>query len=152
MLARLTVAWSLAVALVSAQPARKLYVEPFKTKGGARELYAEVEKELAKDLSKIAGMQLVKSAQEADWIIAGRADTFIKGKLAMNPRVRYSTMDSRPVYGGYLSLELKDRKEDTLWSYIVTPRKMGAEDVNRNLAEQAVKALHEFLANAPRIP
>ena len=73
--------------------------------------------------------------------------TYVKGYLGRNPRVRYKNSDSRPVFGGYVSVELKDKEDQTVWSHLVTPRRFGPDDVGKNLAGQIVSKLLEFLAN-----
>jgi phosphate transport system substrate-binding protein len=46
--------------------------------------------------------------------------------------------DGKPVYGGYLSVELRDLKGATLWSDLVTPG-AGADDVARDLSRKIAK-------------
>ena len=75
-------------------------------------------------------------------------ETHIKGYIGTNLRLRYLNSESQPVYGGYLSVELEDKKGQPVWSDLTTPRRRGPEDVNRNLAEQATKKLMEYLATA----
>lgn len=90
---------------------------------------------------------MASSVDNADRVLTGTDQTYIKGYLARNPRVRYKNSDSRPVFGGYVSVELKDRQDETVWSYLVTPRRFGPEDLSKNLAGQIVNKLVEFLAN-----
>jgi hypothetical protein len=105
-------------------------VEPFGDNPGASSLRTELVRLLAKNSS-------------ADFVIAGTGETFIKGYLATNPRVRYLNSDARPVYGGYLSLELKNSDHETVWSYLVTPRRFGPANINHDLASQMVRKLTE---------
>ena len=83
---------------------------------------------------------------KADFIVSGTGETYIKGYLGTNPRVRYLNSEAQPVYGGYLSVELKNPEHETVWSYLVTPRRFGPEDVNRNLAGQIVNRLAQEIA------
>jgi hypothetical protein len=122
--------------LSGGEPAR-LFVEPFGSKPGASELRAAVVKVLQKNRS----LTVTDDASSADLILAGSGETYIKGYLGTNPRVRYLNSDARPVYGGFLSVELKNREHDTIWSYLVTPRRFGSEDIYRNLASQIARKL-----------
>jgi hypothetical protein len=117
----------------------RIYVEPFANKPGASNLRSE----LVKLLARSPGITLSSDLSSADFIVSGTGETFIKGYLGTNPRVRYLNSDAKPVYGGYLSLELKNSNRETIWSYLVTPRRFGPEDINHNLAGQMVRKLTE---------
>ena len=84
---------------------------------------------------------MVDASATADFILSGSGETYIKGYVGTNPRVRYLNSDAKPVYGGFLSVELKNREHDPVWSYLVTPRRFGSDDINRNLASQIVHKL-----------
>jgi len=120
---------------------KRVYVEPFADKSGAPELRADLIVELRKSHRLI----VVKSPQEADAVISGTGESWIRGYYSLNPRIRSVTGDAHPIYGGYLSVELKGRQSETLWSYLVTPRRLGPEDIGRNLAGQMVRRLVEAL-------
>ncbi len=136
-------AWLLAAYSLTAASPTRIFVEPFGDKAGVAQLRDEV----VKLLSKERGLVLVSDPSSADLILGGSGETYIRGYLAENPRVRYLNSDAKPVYGGYLSVELKGRDKETIWSYLVTPRRFGPEDINRNLASQMehklIEAIHE---------
>jgi hypothetical protein len=115
----------------------RIFVEPFSGKTGAAELRAE----LVTLLRKEHGVAVVDDARSADFILSGNGETYIKGYLGTNPRVRYLNSDAKPVYGGFLSVELKNREHDPVWSYLATPRRFGSEDINHNLAGQIAHKL-----------
>jgi hypothetical protein len=117
-------------------PAR-VFVELLGTKSGA----VQLRNELVRLLEKDHRVTLVSDASSAEFIISGEGETYIKGYVGTNPRVRYLNADARPVYGGFLSVEVKNRERETIWSYLVTPRRLGSEDVNRNLTGQLVRKL-----------
>lgn len=119
----------------------RVYVEPFAGKSGAPELRAD----LIVELRKSHRLMVVKSPQEADAVLSGTGESWIRGYYSLNPRIRSVTGDAHPIYGGYLSVELKGRQSETLWSYLVTPRRLGPEDIGRNLAGQMVRRLVEAL-------
>jgi hypothetical protein len=119
----------------------RIYVEPFANRGGA------LHDEVVKLLRHQKAIVVVANPSEADRVLAGRGETHVRGYLARNPRVRYLNNDSRAIYGGFLSVEFKNTSDETLWSYLVTPRRFGSEDINQNLAEQIVAKLLQFIAN-----
>jgi hypothetical protein len=114
-----------------------VFVEPFAKKAGASDLRME----LIRQLGKEHGIALAGDATSADFLISGMGETYIKGYLAENPRVRDLNRDARRVYGGYLSIELKNPQGQTEWSYLVTPGRFGPEDINQNLAGQMARRL-----------
>lgn len=115
----------------------RIFVEPFADKTGA----APLRSELINLLRKGRGVEVVDASATADFILSGSGETYIKGYVGTNPRVRYLNSDAKPVYGGFLSVELKNREHDPVWSYLVTPRRFGSDDINRNLASQIVHKL-----------
>ena len=115
----------------------RICVEAFGGKPGASQLRDE----LVTLLSRQSGVAIVNSPAGADLVLSGSGETYVKGYLGSNPRVHYLNSDARPVYSGFLSVELKNAAHDTVWSYLVTPSRFGAEDINRNLAAQMVRRL-----------
>jgi hypothetical protein len=116
-------------------------VEPFANKPGAEGLRAD----LIAELRKSHRVSVAASPQAADAVIGGTGETWVRGYYSLNPRVRSVGSDAHPIYGGYLSVELKGRGGETLWSYLVTPRRFGPEDIGRNLCGQIVRKLVEVL-------
>jgi len=120
--------------------ATKLYVEPFITKSGAEKLRERVISELEKHNS----LSLVANPKEADVILDGGGEVWVKGYQSLNPRSGRLPSDGTPIYDGYLSVELKDAKGQTFWSYLVTPG-MGVEDVSKDMAKRIAKQVSEAL-------
>lgn len=119
----------------------RIFVEPFADKTGS----AALRSEFIHLLRKERGVEVVDSAAAADFVLSGSGETYIKGYMGTNPRVRYLNSDAKPIYGGFLSVELKNRAHDPVWSYLVTPRRFGSDDINRNLAGQMVRKLMTIL-------
>jgi hypothetical protein len=117
----------------------RIFVEPFSEKQGAPGLRTE----LIHLLRKEPGITVVADRGSADFLVSGNGETYIKGYVGTNPRVHYLNSDAPAVYGGYLSMELKTPGQETVWSYLVTPRRFGPEDINHNLAGQMVRKLAE---------
>jgi hypothetical protein len=137
--------------LAAAQPAAKtqrihtVFIEPFGNKPGAgalRDVFID-------KLQRSHKVKITDSRDQADAVIVGSGEMWIKGYMSSNPRIRYVTHESRAVYGGYLSIELKDRQNETLWSYLVTPGKAGAEDAASSMATQMVKKIAPVLEEGP---
>ena len=120
--------------------ARRLFVEPFATNAGAEKLQSDV----TADLRKLDSLSLVSSASKADLVLGGGGEIWVKGYRSLNPRSGRLPSDGTPIYGGYLSVELKDQKGVTVWSYLVTPSGP-SEDLPQELSRQIVKHLAEFL-------
>jgi len=115
----------------------RVFVESLGTKAGA----VQLRNALVQLLEKDHRVTLVNDASSAEFVVSGEGETYIKGYVGTNPRVRYLNADARPVYGGFLSVEVKNRERETIWSYLVTPRRLGSEDINRNLTGQLVRKL-----------
>jgi phosphate ABC transporter phosphate-binding protein len=119
---------------------KRLYVEPFTTKTppeGLRE-------DLIAELSKLSSVSLVSVESGADAILGGGGEIWIKGYRSLNPRSGRLPSHGTPVYGGYLSVELRNTRGETLWSYLATPETAG-EDVSKNLAKRIAKHLEAAL-------
>ena len=120
----------------AAQPeaARRLYVEPFVTKAGAEKLREDV----IAELRKIRSVSLVSAESGADAILGGGGEIWIKGYRSLNPRSGTLPSHGTPVYTGFLSVELRDTKGETLWSYLATPGS-APEDVSKDLSRRIAK-------------
>ena len=139
---RAAIPWIVTTVLLSFQawcaggPVR-IFVEPFADKAGT----AQLRSELVNLLRRERGVAVVADAASADFVVSGSGETYVRGYVGTNPRVRYLNSDAKPVYGGFLSVEMKNRQHDPVWSYLATPRRFGPEDINRNLAGQIVHKL-----------
>jgi hypothetical protein len=100
----------------------------------------EVKKDLAAELRKSDVFGVADSADQADATLTGHGDTWLKGYYSLNPRAGTSPSNGQPVYGGYVSVELKDRAGVTLWSYLATPH-AGSKNIAHDLSKDVVKHL-----------
>jgi len=123
----------------------RIFVEPFPDKAGE----ATLREAIVTLLSKEPGVAVVTDAAQADYIVSGSGETYVRGYVGTNPRVHYLNRDAKPIYGGFLSVELKPRGQDTVWSYLATPSRLGPQDINANLAKQVTHRLAE-IAKAAR--
>jgi len=119
---------------------RRLYVEPFITKAGAEQLQEDV----IAALRKMRSISLVSVESSADAILGGGGEIWIKGYRSLNPRSGWLPSNGTPIYAGYLSVELRDPKGETIWSYLATPGPATA-DVSKYLAKRIAKCVAEAL-------
>jgi hypothetical protein len=119
---------------------KRIYVEAFPPKAGSGKL----REDLIAELRRTGSLSVVASESDADAIVASDGETWIKGYQSLNPRSGRLPSNGEPVYAGYLSVELKDTKGDTLWSYLVT---LGpaSENISKDLSKQIVKHLTDAL-------
>jgi phosphate ABC transporter phosphate-binding protein len=130
---------------------RHLYVEPFATKAGPEKLRENV----VAELRKLNAISLVPAESEADLILGGGGEIWTKGYRSLNPRSGQSPANGTPVYGGYLSVELRDAKGETLWSDLVTPSPDSedvARDLSRSIAKHVAGALPHLSSTSPAAP
>jgi hypothetical protein len=122
---------------------KRIYVEPFSVKKGTEKLREDV----ISQLRKLNSISLVSNKSTADAILSGNGEVWIRGYRSLNPRSGRLPSNGTPVYAGFLSVELKDVKGETLWSYLATPGG-ASEDIQKDLSKRVVKHLSEALARA----
>ena len=116
---------------------RRLYVEPFATKAGAETLRDDVTAELR----KLSSVSLVADKADADVVLGGGGEIWVKGYRSFSPRSHMKMpTNGTPIYGGFLSVELKNRQGVTVWSYLATPG-AASENLSKDLAKRIVKHL-----------
>lgn len=120
----------------SLRSVKRVFVDGFGDKPELREM----KKDLAADLRKTQMFELANSPDDADAILTGRGDTWLKGYYSLNPRAGTSPSNGEAVYGGYVSVELKDRAGVTLWSYLATPHG-GSKNIAHDLSKDVMKHL-----------
>jgi phosphate transport system substrate-binding protein len=125
---------------MSSFASQRLYVEPFTTRAGSEKL----REDLVGELHKLSSISVVSSEASADAILGGGGEIWIKGYRSLNPRAGRLPSNGTPVYGGYLSVELRNGKGETLWSYLVTPGSSSL-DVSKDLAKRIAKHVAEAL-------
>jgi phosphate ABC transporter phosphate-binding protein len=116
-------------------------VEAFATKAGAEKL----REDLTAEVRKLNAVSLAADEANADLVLGGGGEVWVKGYRSFSPRshMKMST-NGTPVYGGFLSVELKNRKGVTVWSYLATPG-AASEDISKDLAKRIAKHLAEAL-------
>jgi len=79
--------------------------------------------------------------------LGGGGEIWVKGYRSLNPRSGRSPSNGTPVYAGYLSVELRDRNGETIWSYLATPGP--STDVAKDLSKRIAKHVAEALQQDP---
>jgi hypothetical protein len=118
---------------------KKLYVEPLSVKKSSEKFRAD----MIAQLRKVNAFLIVSDKANADAILSGNGEVWVKGYVSLNPRSGRSAFDGTAVYTGFLSVEIKDQHGVTLWSYLVTP---GSE--SQNIAKDLSKRVAKHLAAA----
>jgi phosphate transport system substrate-binding protein len=128
----------------SGSAAKRLFVERLATKAGGDKLRDEI----AAELRKQEALKLVPDEAQADLILGGGGEIWIKSYRSFSPRSHMKMpTNGTPVYGGYLSVELKNKQGVTVWSYLATPDPF-SEDASKDIAKRIAKHIPEGLMDA----
>ena len=126
-----------------AQPkVKRVYVEAFPVNPGS----ALLQQDVLEQLKASHHLEVVHDASEADFVVQGNGETWIKGYVSNNARNPSSAR--QPVVGGYLSLELKNKNGQALWSYMVTPGRLHWRGVEQDMADRIVRLMVAAIAPA----
>jgi hypothetical protein len=106
----------------------------------AKPALAGIGPSLMRDLEKSGTIQVVQSPAQADAVLSADGDIYVKGYVSLNPRSGNSPGHGEPVRAGYLSVELKGKGGETLWSFLATPR-FGSTNIEREISRQVTKEL-----------
>jgi phosphate transport system substrate-binding protein len=119
---------------------RRIYVEPFVTQAGSEKFREDV----IAQLRKLNSVSLAGDESIADAILGGGGEIWIKGYRSHNPQLGNVPPNGTPIYTGFLSIELRDRNGQTLWSYLATPP-AASGDVSKDISTLIVKKLVDAL-------
>ena len=125
----------------SAVKVERIFVGSF----GENDQSRQIRQAVVEELRRHGKLKVAESPESADAVLTGSGDVWIKGYYSLNPRARSVKEDAHPIFGGYLSVELKGKGNTVLWSYLATPHRYGPDAISRNLAEQVSKKLREAL-------
>jgi phosphate ABC transporter phosphate-binding protein len=126
---------------------KQIYVEPFATQAGSEKFREDVIAELRQHGS----VSLAADESGTDAILGGGGEIWIKGYRSHNPQLGNVPASGTAIYAGFLSIELRDKNGETLWSYLATPP-AASEDVTKDLSKQIAKKLVEFLQAGELLP
>src|SRR3984885_6537291 len=133
--------FTLAQQTAPANPIKRLYVEPFATQAGSEKFREDV----VSELRKLNSVSLAADESSADAILGGGGQVWIKGYRSHNPQLGKVPPNGTPIYTGFLSMELRDKFGQTLWSYLAAPPE-ASDDVSKDLLTVIAKKLAGALA------
>jgi phosphate transport system substrate-binding protein len=139
-LACMILGFALAQQTARGAPVRQIYVEPFTTQGGSENFRDEV----IRALGNLHEVSLTQDKASADAVLGGGGAVWIKGYRSHNPQLGNVPANGSPIYTGFLSVELRDKDDETLWSYLATPPE-ASRDVAKDLATQIENKLASAL-------
>jgi phosphate transport system substrate-binding protein len=131
---------ALAWQAVPATPHRRIYVEPFATREGSEKFREDI----LSELRRIKSVSRAVDESSADEILGGGGEVWIKGYRSHNPQLGKVAPNGTPIYTGFLSIELRDKNGQTLWSYLATPP-AASGDLSKDLSVLIAKKLSEAL-------
>lgn len=123
-----------------ADSAQRIYVEPFATQQSSEKLRENV----IAELRKVNSLAVATDASSATAILGGGGEIWIKGYRSHNPQLGDVPGNGTPVFSGFLSVELKNSKGESLWSYLATAP-AASRDVSKDIAKEIATNLAEFL-------
>lgn len=113
---------------------RRLYIDSLGADEGAR----EIRERLIRRLRKSHAVQIVSDLNKADAVVRGTGRIWATSHFSLSPR---SHSLNGSTFGGFLSVEVVGRNDETLWSYLVTPSDFGWRVIPDDLAGQLVTKL-----------
>lgn len=127
----------LAAPRLHAQPVARIYVAEVARDSGL----SSARKDLLTELRKLKSVQIVASPDQANATLLTTGEIYVKGFYSLNPRSGLSPEHGHPIYGGYLSVQVKGTSGDTLWSYFADTSQ--SKDAARELSRKIVKHFAE---------
>lgn len=125
---------------------KKLYVDSL----GMGKDAAKMREQLVRRLRNSGDVQVVSDPKQADALVRGTGRTWVTGHISLSPR---SHSLSEPVVEGYLSVEVVGKRDETLWSYLVTPSRFPwngiPDDLTHRLVSKLLRAIREDGQPAP---
>lgn len=98
---------------------------------------------------KLKTFEVADSPEKADAILDGDPEVYVSGHVSLYVRAGTSPTSGTPLYKGYVSVELKNRSGETIWSYLSTlhaPSKNPASDIAKDVMKHRQSGL---LGSAP---
>jgi phosphate transport system substrate-binding protein len=117
---------------------KRVYVSSLGSYNGADELRHELIGSLKKN-----GFAVAASASQADALLDGRGELWVRGYHALSPRARKNSSYAEPNYDGYLSVKLHGKDDEILWSYFADPRRATFHSLRRDLVDEVVTRLRK---------
>jgi phosphate transport system substrate-binding protein len=127
---------------------KSVYVGSLGSQPGAKELRDELIESLFR-----SGKLKISSPADADAVVEGVGEIWVRSHRSLSPRARTTSAYVEPIYGGYLSVLIKGRHDEILWSYFVSPKRASfSRNFKRDLAtrfvDELTKAIDQSAQNA----
>ncbi len=106
---------------------------------------SQVRRDLISELKKNKGFDVVSSPAGADAVLSGDAELYLREYYSLYVRAGTSPENGKPIFGGYVSVELKSSSGETLWSYLASAG-AGSKDAPSHLSKDIVKHLVNAMA------
>jgi phosphate ABC transporter phosphate-binding protein len=113
---------------------KTVYVDSLGTSKGA----VAMREQVIRRLRSSRELQVASDPKHADALLRGTGRTWVTGYVSLSPR---SHTLNQALTEGFLSVELVGSKDETLWSYLVTPSKFPWNGIPDDLAAQIVSRL-----------
>ena len=121
---------------LSLSSVHRVYVGDF---GNSLEAHG-VRQGLEEQIKKSNDFQLANSPSQADAVLTGNSEIYIRGYFSLYARAGTSPANGKPLYGGYVSVVLKNQSGETLWSYLST-LKWASKDPSHDIATDVARHL-----------
>jgi phosphate transport system substrate-binding protein len=115
----------------------RIYVGSLGSYNGGDQLRGD----LIRYLKKSNQFEVVPAANQSDAVLEGRGELWIRSYHSLSPRARKNAESAEPVYGGYLSVRLRGKDGEVLWSYFADPRRITVHELQRDLVDEVVTRL-----------
>ena len=112
----------------------KVFVSPISGGTGAA-----LRQSLEKQLRKSGKFEVVAASRQADAVIKGSGQIWVKGYITTSPRT--PAANRQAIYAGFLSVEVIGAGDAVLWSYLVTPSKLSWGNISDNLCDNLVREM-----------
>ncbi len=96
-------------------------------------IFEKFREDLISELRKLNSVSVVADESSAEAILGGGGEVWIKVYRSHNPQLGKVAPKGTPIYTGFLSIELRDKNGQTLWSYLATPPE-ASDDVSKDLS------------------
>ena len=121
----------------SLKSAQSVFIGSLGTREGAEDLRRELEASLQHNHR----FKLAPAPEQADLVLEGRGELWIRGYDSLSPRARSNTAAVEPIYAGFLSLKARGLGGEVLWSYFAPPKRISFHDLKHDLVDQVVTNL-----------
>jgi len=111
---------------------------------GSGGIAAALRQRIIERLNRSGQLKAIDNMASSDAVLRGSSNIWETGSVVLNPR---SHSSRETTYQGYLSVELVDKNNQPLWSYLVTPSRFRSGSITDDLANHAADRLLAAVAS-----